>query len=374
MKTLIGYLINEKIQGAKMYLTTSDTQIRALKKITRTNKQGDKYTNYYLYYRFEGKRKMVKIAPGTTPINLARKLAIETQSKILQGQDPLNKKDIITFGDVFDIYIQTLEAKQAKTIDDIKRFYDKDIKSKLHNKDVTLINRADIASLHFDITKRSPITANRCLSIINAILNVAYHRGYVEKNHAAGIQKNRETKRKRYMTNDELKRIVHILNEKNKAERNKPSIAFIWLLLLTGARVSEIANAKWSDIEDNKIIIREHKTDRFGENRNLYLTPLLLEILRSLPKRHSTITGIKTPKKLWNTIRKEAGCEDLRLHDLRHSYASWALENVNLSEVGNLLGHRDIATTQRYAHVHACRAEENAQKIGKHLQKLIMSA
>ena len=65
------------------------------------------------------------------------------------------------------------------------------------------------------------------------------------------------------------------------------------------------------------------------------------------------------------------GCADARLHDIRHSYASWSLQKINLSDVGNLLGHKDVATTQRYAHIHQDQAIANAQVVGQHIESII---
>jgi len=113
---------------------------------------------------------------------------------------------------------------------------------------------------------------------------------------------------------------------------------------------------------------------RYGDDRVIYLSKQAMNIINSLPRTSGTIVGINSPRKFWHGIRKQINAPDLRLHDLRHSYASFGIGlDMNLSMVGNLLGHRDIAATKRYAHIHEKVSVENAQKIGDHIQKIIMN-
>ena len=142
-------------------------------------------------------------------------------------------------------------------------------------------------------------------------------------------------------------------------------------MILTGARKGEIAQAKWTDIHDNKLIIKNHKNDRLGEDRIIYLSPQILGMLDKTTKDSDYIVGIKSPRRAWHTILKNCNIDNVRLHDIRHSYASWSLQVVKLADVGELLGHRDQATTQRYAHIHEEKSIENANKIGNHIENLI---
>ena len=203
------------------------------------------------------------------------------------------------------------------------------------------------------------------------MFNLAINLSLIESNPASHIKKNRENKRKRYLTNQELISIVREMNRLEKNIKYQKSILFIWLLILTGARKGEIAQAKWTDIQDNKLIIKNHKTDRLGEDRIIYLSPQIMSLLNKQSRNSVNIVGIKSPRRAWETILRNTNIKDVRLHDIRHSYASWSLQVVQLSDVGELLGHRDIATTQRYAHIHDQKSIENANKIGDHIQNLI---
>ena len=97
-------------------------------------------------------------------------------------------------------------------------------------------------------------------------------------------------------------------------------------------------------------VLQEQSTTAWS--RSKVLPPQALEVLARLPRTSDTITGIQSPKKLWERVRRDAGCPDLRMHDLRHSFASAALAaGLSLSQIGELLGHKSTQTTKRYAHL-----------------------
>jgi integrase len=272
---------------------------------------------------------------------------------------------------LFELYLRDLKRRSCKTTDRIIQLYESNIKPTLGDKPITDIIRGDIASLHLVISERAPYVANKVLTTLKAMFNLAITLSLVENNPATHIHKNRENKRKRYLTNDELLKIVREMNRLKDHQLYSKAILFIWLLMLTGARKGEIAQAKWTDIQNNKLIIKDHKTDRLGEDRIIYLSPQVVNMLNESVKDSEYIVGIKSPRRAWQTILKNCGIEDVRLHDIRHSYASWSLQVVKLADVGELLGHRDQATTQRYAHIHEEKSIENANLIGAHIESLI---
>lgn len=272
---------------------------------------------------------------------------------------------------LFNIYLKDLNRRGVKTAGRIEQFYENDIMSVLGDKEVTDIIRGDIASLLFDITDRSPYTSNKCLSILKAMFNLAITLSYIDINPCNNIPRNREIKRKRYLTNDELLSISRELDYLSDRPRYRKACNFIRLLIMTGARVGEIRNARWSDINNNMLVIKEHKSDRLGEDRIIHITPGVQKILDACVRDSEFIIGIVSPRSVWKIISERAGCADARLHDIRHSYASWSLQKVNLSDVGNLLGHRDIATTQRYAHIHKDQAIKNAKVVSNHLESIL---
>ena len=278
-----------------------------------------------------------------------------------------------TLDQMFAVYEKDLVRRKAKTIKSIKQIYTKNISPVLGNKTIDTIVRGDIAQLHFDISDQAPSLANKTLSIIKSIYNLAITLSLIETNPSTNIPKNRENKRKRYLTNQELLAVVGELRVMQKNPLYAVSVAFIWMLILTGARKGEIANAKWSDLVDNTLVLKNHKTERYGEDRIIHLTPMALEIIEQQERDGEYIFSIKSPRRTWTTITKKLGIEDVKMHDIRHSYASWSLQKINLSEVGNLLGHRDQATTQRYAHIHQDKAIQNANLVGEHIQDILDS-
>ena len=132
------------------------------------------------------------------------------------------------------------------------------------------------------------------------------------------------------------------------------AVLFIRLLLLSGARCGEIAAAKWDWLEGSVLKLPDAKAGP----RDVHLPPQVMTLLGKVSRTGETIVGISDPSKTWRKIRAAAGCPDLRLHDLRRSFASCALSaGVSLSQVGELLGHRSAQTTKTYAYL----MEEAAQ-------------
>lgn len=152
------------------------------------------------------------------------------------------------------------------------------------------------------------------------------------------------------------------------------SVLFLYLLMLTGARPDEIARATWTMIDGNQLVLHEHKTDDTGEPRVIFLPERVVELLK-LARRVAdtdTITGIKSPRALWRKIRTEAGCPDLRMYDLRRTFASAALRaGYTLDQIGELLGHTSGTTSKRYAWMMEEIREEAAGKTAKVIEGMM---
>jgi len=162
--------------------------------------------------------------------------------------------------------------------------------------------------------------------------------------------------RQRYLSADEAKRLLRAV----EASPNPQLKYIVGLLLLTGARKSELLRAQWKDINlDQKAwFIPDSKT---GKSRHVPLSQQAITLIRKLPKwdgvpwlvpNPDTMKPFDTIKRAWDSARKEAGLSDLRLHDLRHSAASFMINaGIDLYTVGRILGHADHQSTQRYSHV-----------------------
>jgi integrase len=246
--------------------------------------------------------------------------------------------------DLWDEYWKRHGSKKKSASDDQWQ-WEKRIKPKFGNRKLSSIRYVEIDDFH----KAYPgATGNRTLALLSKMFSFAHApMQWMTTNPCKGVKRHPEQKRRRYMKGAEPARIAELLDESK--EKSPAGVAFIYLLILTGARCGEIAGAKWSWLHGNTLHLPDSKT---GE-KQIYMPAAAMDIIGRLPRTaHGTLTGIKSPKKLWERIRKEAGCPDLRLHDLRHSFASAAISaGLSLAQIGELLGHKNTQTTKRYAHL-----------------------
>jgi integrase len=212
----------------------------------------------------------------------------------------------------------------------------------------------------------APATANRILCLVHHMLELAIQWGHLEKNPADGIKKHPENnERQRYLSKDELRRVQEALEKLS----NPVAAAYFRFLLLTGARKNEATFATWEhiDLEEGRWWIPETKA---GKGRWVILNEparALLKTVRSVPGNPYVFPGKVTGRPFGNAqdtfekLKQLAGItDDLRIHDLRHTYASIAInQGATLYEVQHLLGHSNSQTTQRYAHM----AEDTLRKV-----------
>jgi len=213
--------------------------------------------------------------------------------------------------------------------------------------------------------KETPVQANRVLAVLSAAMRHAERLSLrpVGSNPCSVIRHFPEKKRRRYVRPEEAARIAAALRAEEVAHPRE--VLFLRLLQLTGARPDEIKRARWEDVRDNVLVLDVHKTDKTGDARRIYLPPAAMELLRGADRGTATITGDRNVKRLWSRVRHAAGCPDLRVYDLRHTFASVALKaGHSLGAIGELLGHRSAATTARYAHLMDGAARKMANEVG----------
>ena len=239
------------------------------------------------------------------------------------------------------------------------------------------VQRSDIAAFHHS-RRNSPYEANRCLEIISKMFNLAEMWGLRPDgtNPRRHIKKYPEKKRERYLTPEETKRLGNTLKTLEEEEiESLSAIHCIKLLLLTGCRLSEIQTMKWEYIKWDKHEI--HLPDSKTGAKTVYISEQVIQLLRHI--KHHLDTPIGNPyviygkiedahltdmQKPWRRIRKRALLPDVRIHDLRHSFASYAAsQGMSLQMIGKLLGHTQVQTTARYAHLMADPIKEAAGQV-----------
>lgn len=331
--------------------------------------------SFYLYYRTKaGQERKPKLGDyGSITLTQARKIAQELLAKVAMGGDPQAEREAAraerTLVELWAEYWKRHGSKKKSSGAD-QGIWDRYLRDKLGSRKLSAIAYTDIADLHESMADK-PIMANRALALASKMFSFAHKplEWTDGRNPAKGVQRYRETKRKRYMRAEEAARIAAALAA--ESTENPASVAFIYLLILTGARKGEIASAKWSQLDGAKLVLQEHKTDATGHDRVIHLPPQAMAVIERLPRTSGTITGIQSPQALWEKVRAAAGCPDLRLHDLRHSFASAAIAaGMTLAQIGELLGHTSTQTTARYAHL----VEEAAAKAAAETANRIAAA
>ena len=218
----------------------------------------------------------------------------------------------------------------------------------------------------------APGNANHALNLLGQIMNHAKVHGHIETNPASGIRRNPRRKLNRFLSQDEIIRL-HAELDCCVAERTSRAVQadIIRLLFFTGCRSGEIRKLKWDEVGDSALDLADSKTGP----RRVYLNSEARAIIKRQPRTGNShvFPSPRDPSRplaetlsLWYRIRKRAGIEDVRLHDLRHNFASWAvMRGVPLPTVAKLLGHRQVSMTLRYAHVHDHEVEAAAERVGK---------
>ena len=226
---------------------------------------------------------------------------------------------------------------------------------------VAAVCREHVTDLHYRL-RHVPAMANQVIVTLSRMLNQAEIWGLVPEggNPCRFVVKYRQRKRERFLTEEEFRRLGRVLGALEATGRVPlHAAAAIRLLMLTGCRRNEILTLRWEDVhlDVNELRLRDSKTGP----RAVPLSPAAVKVLAGLPRAAGNpwvIAGRRPGARLsdfnshWYRVRSRAGLEDVRLHDLRHSFASRALAlGESLPMIGKLLGHTKIQTTARYAHL-----------------------
>jgi len=293
----------------------------------------------------------------------ARKEAKTLIGLIGDGADPaadkMARRKAPTVAELAErFFAEHAEAKRKSgTAAEYKRLLDKIILPALGKRKVVDVTRADVTKLHH-ANRAAPYQANRVLAVLSKMFNLAERWGLRPdgSNPCRHVEKFAERKRERMLSPAELARLGGAL----AAYHGSPyAVAAVKLLVFTGARLGEVLGLRWDwvDFERGEARLSDSKTGA----KTLHLPPPALAVLTELPRVNGNsyiIVGAKPGaalvnlEKPWQAIRRLAGLDDVRLHDLRHAFASVAASSgMGLPIIGKMLGHSQPATTARYAHL-----------------------
>ena len=221
-------------------------------------------------------------------------------------------------------------------------------------------------------------TANKAVSLLGAIFSFAVDQGIRPDNPAHGVKFYPSKMHERFLSPAELTRLGQALTEAENNGTNPLAIAAIRLLLLTGARRGEILSLRWEYVDFDRAYLR--LADSKTGQKLIPLGAPALSVLKELPRvsgNPHVLPGSREGQplvniaKVWRAVRKAAELDDVRLHDLRHSFASvGAASGDSLLVIGKVLGHSDTATTARYAHL----ADDPLQTAADRISKTIAAA
>ncbi|WP_081871586.1 tyrosine-type recombinase/integrase [Parvularcula oceani] len=325
--------------------------------------------SYVLKFRAGGRQRWLTIGKHGSPWtpDTARKEAQALLALVAQGKDPATEKlaarDRATFAAFAERYLaeHAERHKKASSVRDDRANLRNHLLPAFGARALDQITRQDVAKLHSSLADR-PVAANRVLALLSHIFTMAQAWGEVPDgtNPTRHIKKFKEVKRERYLSAEEFVRLGAALRQAEEQGSETPyAVALFRLLTFTAARCSEIRTARWEwvDLQAGELRLPDSKTGR----KTIHLSPPALEVLAALPREEGNpfvICGGKPGASLvnykdpWKRISEAARLDDVRPHDLRHSFASIAVAGgMSLPMIGALLGHTQAQTTARYAHL-----------------------
>lgn len=339
-------------------------------------------------------KKRIRIGGDELTPEAAREIAADTLADIRKGSDPAaerrTERAAETVDEIARAYLSrhVIPKRKASTAEYYRNLIESHISPALGSKRAVQVTRGDVERWHVSLAEKpdgrgGKTTANRALTLLRAVYNWADTAGLVPDgtNPCTKIEKFGEQARERYLTAEEMTRLGAALREAettglpfdvdetgpkakhapkpvNRRTVFSPHVTgAIRLLLLTGCRLREILHLRWSEYDAGRgvLFLPDSKTGR----KTVVLSGAAQEVLTALPRVGQYVIASNEPdrprhdiKRPWAAISKRAGVDGVRLHDLRHTFASvGAAAGMSLPVIGGLLGHADPATTQRYAHL-----------------------
>jgi len=342
---------------------------------------------YLVQYRLGGRggktRRVTLGVHGSITADQARNEAKKVLGQVAMGIDPLAERDALkeaqTVSEILKIFMSDhVDAKLAKNSRDsyaaIIRLH---LPDKFKNLLIADVTRQDVARIHHGM-RDGVAMANKTLAVLSKFFNWCEKFGYRSDhtNPCKHIEKYKEIPRARFLSPEEQTRLWDVLDLAEKEELTTLYIVnALRVIILTGARLREILHLKWEEIDLDRGVLNLSKSKTGA--KTIYLNEAAVAILGGIPRQYDNpfvFCGLRAGQpiheiqKAWQRIRKLADIEDVRIHDLRHTFASVAVMNgMSLPMIGALLGHSQPRTTARYAHLAADPLREAAELVGQKL-------
>lgn len=346
---------------------------------------------YVVQYRAGRRSRRMSLGQSTVlTCEQARTRAMTIIAAARNGNDPAGQRDtdrktttVSQLAERFDKEHVSVRLKET-TAKGYRRMMQRVIIPALGRHLVTEVTRADVAKIHHDL-RHIPYDANRCIEIISKMFGLAEMWGLRPEgsNPRKHIKKYPEEKRERFLSPAELRRVGEVLSEmENEGIELASAIAATRLLVLTGCRLSEIMTLRWEhvDIAGKALRLPDSKTGAKVVHLGRPAVKLLETIAR-IQNNPWVIVGTKPSARLtdlqpfWQRARARAGLKDVRIHDLRHTFASTAVAaGQGLPMIGKLLGHTQVQTTARYAHLATDPVKAAAEQVASKLAASLSQA
>ena len=302
---------------------------------------------------------------GKEPIDKHRREAAAVIDRIKRGEDPIPSKPAPepTVADLAERFLEKFVAVRCKpsTAKNYRLAIQHQILPALGEKALKDVGPEDVTAMHHELRDR-PAAANQAVWVLSKMFALAENSGMVPpgRRPTRHVRQYRNTSRERFLTPEEYRHLGATLTRLEAEGSMMPSAAAaIRLLMLTGCRSDEILTLKWDDVDRTARVLRLR--DSKTGPRMVPLTGPVLKVLDGIEREDGipwVLRGAKAGSRLaclsyhWRRIKQETGLRDVRVHDLRHSYASRALAlGEGLPAIGRLLGHVRVSTTAKYAHL-----------------------
>lgn len=355
----------------------------------RTGANGAK--SFYLFYRTRaGQQRRPKIGVfGEITLTEARKRARLLLDRVAIGEDPKGGWDIkkaeLTVGELFERTWEEHWDKPRYNLSgwskQVKWCYDKHIGPTFGSLKLSELNPAKVRNWHAGFKDVSIYSGNHSIKILSRMFRFAEEQELRSQhtNPCRLVKSFPEKKRKRYASQEEIVKIAALLE--GKAKQQPAAVAFLYLLMFTGSRPRAIERAEWDQLKefdmDGKkfglLTFRGKSSESTGNDETVILPPQAMRVISWLPRIEGcTITGIQMPRRLWRSIKKEAGCNDLWARDWRRTFATIGMSNVGVSTdvIGELLNHHTRETTKVYAKLMDNKRVEAAASIAQKIQNI----